>query len=381
MKIATIGEKGSLLQDKHGRLKACVSVNGKQYQKRVKSEEEGRQFVLSVELERDNRDELSAKQLNDASNAIHLLKKASVSVSFCDLARYYLDNAFEGIVTVEDAISEYLQKCVARVSEGTLRNYKRFLGTFCAKHGKAKVASITQKTMMDYLTIYDKQPPNWLNAHRALSKFFVECEKYGYCSKNPCHLIEPPRNVKAPNREYLSAEDTAKLMRCAEESGNRDAVLFLALGLFGGLRPSEAFRMDAKHINLETGYIYISADITKTHSFKERRFKIEPTLMAWLKKYYDEGKPIRYKSLECLNYALCAIFKSAGVKKTGDCLRHSAATYRYALTNNSAETASIMGHSEGIAMKHYRGLATKEEAERFFAVLPKENTVSDLDSL
>ena len=381
MKIATIGERGSLLQDAKGRLKACVSVNGHQYQKRVKSEEEGRQFVLSVELERDNRDELSAKQLNDASNAMHLLKKAAVSISFVELARYYIDNAYEGVVTVEDAVSEYLKKCEARVTEGTLRNYKRFLGTFLTKFGKAKVASITQKTMMDYLTIYDKQPPNWLNAHRALSKFFVECEKYGYCSKNPCHLIEPPRNVKAPNREYLSAEDTAKLMRCAEESGNRDAILFLALGLFGGLRPSEAFRMDEKHINLDTGYIYITADITKTHSFKERRFKIEPTLMAWLKRYYEEGKPIRYKTLETLTYAVGTIFKKAGVKKTGDVLRHSAATYRYALTNNSAETAAIMGHSEGIAMLHYRGLATKEEAQRYFAIMPREDTVADINAL
>jgi integrase len=380
MKIKTICGQASLLQDKHGRLKVCITLNGKQFQKRVKTEQEAEQWVLLKKLDQDKYT-LSNAQLNDALNAWIILNKADVKIGFTDLARYYLDNAFEGVVTVEDAVSEYLKKCEARVTEGTLRNYRRFLGTFLTKFGQVKVASIKQKDMIDYLTIYDKQPPNWLNAHRALSKFFVECEKYGYCSKNPCHLIEPPRNLKAPNREYLSADDTAKLMRCAEESGNRDATLFLALGLFGGLRPSEAFRMDSKHINLETGYIYISADITKTHSFKERRFKIEPTLMAWLKKYYEEGKPIRYKTLETLTYAVGQIFKKAGVKKTGDVLRHSAATYRYALTNNSAETAAIMGHSEGIAMKHYRGLATKEEAERFFAVLPKENTVSDLDSL
>ena len=42
MKIAAIGEKGSLLQGKDGRLKAVVTVNGKQFQKRVKSEEEAR---------------------------------------------------------------------------------------------------------------------------------------------------------------------------------------------------------------------------------------------------------------------------------------------------------------------------------------------------
>lgn len=370
----------SLLQDKDGRLRVCLTVNGHQFQKRVRSEQEAEQWILLKKLDQDKYT-LSNAQMNDALNAWILLSKADVKVSFVDLAKYYLDNAFQGVVTVEDAVSEYLQKCVARVSEGTLRNYKRFLGTFCAKHGKTKVAAITQKTMIDYLTIYDKQPPNWLNAHRALSKFFVECEKYGYCSKNPCHLIEPPRNLKAPNRIYLSAEDTAKVMRAAEDSGNRDAVLFLALGLFGGLRPSEAFRMDSRHVNLQTGYIHISADITKTHSFKERTFQIEPTLMAWMKKYYEEGKPIRYKTLETLTYAVGTIFKTAGVKKTADVLRHSFGTYRFALTGNSAETASIMGHSEGIGNKFYRGRATKDEAIKFFAVMPRDNTVSDLDSL
>lgn len=382
MKIATIGERGSLLKDGNGRLKATVTVNGKQYQKRVRSEEEGRQFVLSVELERDDRDELSAKQLNDASNALHLLKKASVSVSFCDLARYYLDNAFEGIVTIDEAISEYLKKCEARVTEGTLRNYKRFLRLFGDKFANRKVASIKQKEMMDYLMAYEKQPTNWLNAQRAISKFFVECEKYGYCSTNPCHLLEAPRNVKAPNRKYLSPEDAERVLRCAEEMKRKDLILFLALGLFGGLRPSEAFRMDAQHLNVSTGYIHITADITKTHSFKERTFQIEPTLMAWLRRYYDPNtKPIRYKSIDTLSYAIGTVFKKAGVEKSGDVLRHSFGTYRFALTGNSAETASVMGHSEGVGNMFYRGRAPKDEAIRFFAIRPKDESFVDLDSL
>lgn len=382
MKIATLGERGSLLKDKNGRLKATVTVNGKQYQKRVRSEDEGRQFVLSVELERDNRDELSAKQLNDASNALHLLRKQKVDVSFVDLARYYLDNAFEGVVTVNEAAIEYLDKCKARVAEGSLRNYTRILQRFAEKFGERKIASIRRKDMIDYLARYEANPPNWLNTQRALSKFFVECEKYGYCKENPCRLLEAPRNVSAPERAYLRPDDVKKVMRAAEEQGDPSIVLYLALGFFGGLRPSEAFRMKAKHINLETGYIYISADITKTHSFKERTFQIEPTLMAWLKRYYDPTKkPVQSGKAHSVDYAIRTVFAKAGVAKTDDVLRHTYGTYRFALTGNSAETASIMGHAEAVGLKYYRGRAPKDEAVRFFAIMPKDNELSDLDSL
>lgn len=381
MKIATLGERGSLLKDKHGRLKATVTVNGKQYQKRVKSEDEGRQFVLSVELERDDRDELSAKQLNDASNALHLLRKQKVDVSFVDLVRYYLDNAFEGVVSVSDAVEEYLQKSAARVCEGTLNGYKRILKNFCASFGQRKVASIKRKEMIEYLAQFNAKPPQWLNAQRCLSKFFVECEKYEYCTENPCRLLEAPRNLKAPAREYLSVEDATKLMRYAEEHDKR-LIVYLALGLFGGLRPSEAFRMEAKHINLKTGYIHISADITKTHSFKERTFQIEPTLMAWLRKYYDpKSKPVDFKDENAICFAIRQAFKKAGVKKSGDVLRHSYGTYRFALTGNSAETASVMGHAEAVGLKYYRGRAPKDEAIQFFAIRPQDEVLVGIDSL
>lgn len=380
MKIATIGERGSLLQDKHGRLKACVTVNGKQYQKRVKSEEEGRQFVLSVELERDDRDELSAKQLNDASNALHLLKKASVSVSFCDLARYYLDNAFEGVVTVEEAVAEYMEKSKSRIAEGTWRHYKHYMVKFSKAFVEKKVGAMKRRDIIDYLQQYNEMPQTWVNVQRCLSKFFNECIKYGYCSENPTTNLDAPRCVKTPPREFVTPENCEKVMRAAE-SGDNSTLIYLALGFFGGLRPSEALRMEEKHLNLKTGYIHITAEISKTHSFKERTFKMSPTLIAWLRRYYKGGKPVAATMTSRFDERIETVFKKVGVHKGKDILRHSFGTYQFALTGNSAETAQMMGHAEAVGNKHYRGRVTKEEAQAYFAVLPKEDMVADLDAL
>ena len=382
MKIAQFG-KGTLTKDAKGYLTAQITIAGHQYRKRVRSEAEAEQWILATQLDRDNRGELTAKQLNDASNALYFLRKNNVDISFCDLARYYLDNAFEGVVTVKDAVAEYLEKSKARIAEGTFRAYVRKMENFSKHFAEKKVASIKKKDVLDYLQQFVSMPPTWHNVHRCISKFFVECIKYGYCKENPCALLEGPRNLKAPKRSFLTPEDAVKVMRSAEASGSTDIVLYLALGLFGGLRPSEAMRLEPKHVNFKTGYVYISADITKTHSFKERTFQIEPALMAWLKKYWTDTakKPVKIESESTLRYAVSEIFDSAGVKKESDVLRHSYGTYRFALTGNSAETAAVMGHAEAVGNKYYRGRATKDDAVKFFAIRPKDDSLTELDAL
>lgn len=380
MKLTTLGERGSLLIDRNGKLKATVTVNGHQFQKRVKSEDEGRQFVLSCELERDNRDELSAKQLNDASNALHLLKKASVSVSFCDLARYYIENAYEGVVTVEQAVAEYMEKTKTRIAADTYKHYKHYMDKFAVSFGERKIAAIKRLDMINYLSQWAEKPQSWINVQRCLSKFFNECIKYGYCSTNPTTNLDAPRNIKTPAREFVTPEDCEKVMRYAEQT-DKNLTIYLALGFFGGLRPSEATRMEAKHLNMRTGYIHITSEISKTHSFKERTFKMTPTLVSWLKRYYDGGKPVDVAANARLDERTETIFKNAGVHKGKDILRHSFGTYQFALTGNSAETAQMMGHAEAVGNKHYRGRVTREEAQAYFNVLPKDDTVTDLDAL
>lgn len=379
MKIKEICGQASLLQDKHGRLKVCITLCGKQYQKRVKSEKEAERWVMLKKLDQDKYS-LSTRQTNDALNASILLSKANVQVSFTDLARYYLDNAFEGVVTVQQAVDEYLEKSKMRITKDTYGNYKRYMDKFAAAFAEKKVAAIKRLDVMDFLSHWLDKPQTWVNVQRCVSKFFNECIKYGYCSSNPSTNLDAPRNAKTPLREFVTPDDCLKLMRLAEQR-DESTVLYLALGLFGGLRPSEVSRIDEQHINLKTGYLHITAEITKTHSFKERTFKMSPTLVAWLKKYYTGGKPIRSTYVRAMEKRMNKLFKDAGIHKGKDILRHSFGTYQFALTGNSAETASMMGHAEAVGNKYYRGRVTKEDAEAFFAVLPKEDTVTDLEAL
>ena len=53
-------------------------------------------------------------------------------------------------------------------------------------------------------------------------------------------------------------------------------------------------------------------------------------------------------------------------------LRHAFCTYHFALHANENLTAQQAGNSPAMIHQHYKGLATKAEAEKWFAVMPSK---------
>jgi hypothetical protein len=53
-------------------------------------------------------------------------------------------------------------------------------------------------------------------------------------------------------------------------------------------------------------------------------------------------------------------------------LRHGFCSFHFALHANENSTAAVAGNSPAMIHAHYKGLATKAEAERWFAVAPAE---------
>ena len=51
-------------------------------------------------------------------------------------------------------------------------------------------------------------------------------------------------------------------------------------------------------------------------------------------------------------------------------LRHSYISYRIAVVQNAAQVALEAGNSPTIIFKHYRELVTKEDAEKWFSLMP-----------
>ncbi len=58
------------------------------------------------------------------------------------------------------------------------------------------------------------------------------------------------------------------------------------------------------------------------------------------------------------------------VKWKQNALRHSYASYRFALTNAAGRVAGECGNSAAVIHRHYRELVKLADAERWFAVKP-----------
>ena len=62
--------------------------------------------------------------------------------------------------------------------------------------------------------------------------------------------------------------------------------------------------------------------------------------------------------------------KQVGIGRKTNGLRYAFCTYHFALHMNENQTAALAGNSPAMIHGHYKGLATKAEAEKWFNVRP-----------
>lgn len=368
MKIKSIG-KGAVYQDKRGYLTASIHINGKQHLKHVRTVDQAREWILCMETDSTQAAQLKFTQLNDAANAIDILRGHNITMTLTELASQWVKDRPTGHqVSLAQAIEEYEERSKARISDRTLKSYSVMLRHFKEDVGDIDLASFKKADAVKYLDRFLAKPPTWKAYHKTLSKFFAEALKMEWVTLNPFSNLDAPKSAP-PERKFMSVQD-AKLALQSVLKRKPQLIHFMTLGLFAGVRPVESLRLTSKHINMDTGYIHMTGDITKSHSYMERIVPINDTLRAWFEAYPFEDKPVPVNDICYVDKALKACSTQDHWERTADNLRHSFATYEFARSCNSAQTAAICGHAEAIAMKHYRGRVTPEEASQYFALLP-----------
>jgi integrase len=131
----------------------------------------------------------------------------------------------------------------------------------------------------------------------------------------------------------------------------------------------EFTRLTWENINLETGFIRLSGDITKTG--KTRNIPITDTLRAWLETVptdQREGKIMpqdwRGKSQR--------VKKEAGIcgREYQDATRHTFGSFTVALEGIEYVRAT-MGHGHTATFEtHYNNALTIQQAQKYMAILP-----------
>ena len=82
-----------------------------------------------------------------------------------------------------------------------------------------------------------------------------------------------------------------------------------------------------------------------------------------------EGK-VATQTLNGHTQSFMALRKSLKIPPRRNGLRHGFVTYHFALHQNENATSALAGNSPAMIHTHYKGLATKAEAEKWFAVKP-----------
>jgi integrase len=321
---------------------------------------------------------LSEEQLREAETAFNRLKEKPRSLSF------YLDYALTNYREPEtqrllaDAVADYTaakehEREQDQISESHLVFLKRDLNRFVRHFPQTTVAELTSERLINYLNLGKPSLKTYNNRRGIVSTFLKFSFQRGWISENPIakvphHRIRRKRGAIAT----LSAVKAAELMAAVESLEGGRFVPFFALCLFAGIRPclrtGEILRLKPEDVNLETGFIFVSADVSKVR--EPRKVTIQPNLAAWLKAYPPTDE--RLIVPKNLQHVRARVAKAHGLSH--DIMRHTFISMFVAKFRSIGEAAIQAGNSEAIVRKHYLDMKSQAEAEAFFGIMPKATT-------
>jgi integrase len=165
---------------------------------------------------------------------------------------------------------------------------------------------------------------------------------------------------------------TPKEFRILLETADDTMRPLLAIGGLAGLRTSELLSLDWSEIWRVRGHIEDTAGKAKTR--QRRLVEICPALAAWLQPFraLKSGKLFAHHEIT-FQQNFVALCEKAGVTRKPNALRHSFCTYHFAANANENLTAQQAGNSPQMIHAHYKGLATKAEAKKWFALRPAKS--------
>jgi integrase len=187
---------------------------------------------------------------------------------------------------------------------------------------------------------------------------------------NEADAMRPERANTAAVEFYTPGELDALL--AASKADLKPLRPIIAIGGLAGLRTAELLRLDWADVWRVPGHIEVTAGKAKTR--QRRLVGICPALAAWLKPFrtLTTGKLWTGHEITFQQHFV-ELCKDAEVTRKTNGLRHSFCTYHFAAHANENQTAQQAGNSPAMIHAHYKGLATKADAKKWFKILPPKS--------
>jgi len=269
-------------------------------------------------------------------------------------------------VTVADAAKEFLK---AKEADGMSTRYmaqlrsdvNRFVTAF-----PCPILHIKSHQIDEWLRKLGGAPRTRNSTHTSICTFFSWAKSASYLPKNEETEAEALSKVKTGDTE--TEIFTPAQMKTILDAATPEMIPFIVLGAFAGMRAAEIVRIDWSAIDFKRKIIMIRAGQAKTAS--RRIIPISDNLSAWLQPHVDEGLVVPSAEVyrKVTDHA-----RKLKIEWPHNVLRHSYISYRIAKIKNAQEVALEAGNSPTIIFKHYRELATEDQADAWFAINPTDS--------
>ena len=271
---------------------------------------------------------------------------------------------------LDEAVKGFIESRVRmRVSEFYLRQLHQNLGLFTQGFPGVMLSELKTVALDRWLGGFKWGGRTKMSARRCLVTLGKWCQAQGFLSKSRPTEFSQMQTYKEQSRdiEIFKPEEMERLLDNAAPA----LIPWLVIGAFCGLRDAEQHRLDWSEVKLARGHIELRPVKTKTG--KRRIVPISENARRWLTPFYQESGPVvLYAGNQGAQKVAFRLCKRLGMQWKLNGLRHSFCTYDYARHGNKYETSKAAGNSPEILDRHYLEAATKEDAEAWFSIRPKE---------
>ena len=247
-------------------------------------------------------------------------------------------------------------------------NVAMWLREFAATFPATAVCDLSKQHLDAYMQPHLKLSAKSRNDRRATVRMFSAwCVKQDYLSATHRMLEADSMNRETVEIQEIDYYRSAEL-RALLETADKDLLPVIALGGLAGLRGEEIMRLDWADVWRVQGHVEISARKSKTR--QRRLVEVCPALAAWLEPFRECCGPVWAMSIDACQEGLAALRNTLKIPSRRNGLRHAFVTFHFAAHANENLTSALAGNSPAMIHAHYKGLATRAEAEKWFAVLP-----------
>jgi integrase len=268
-------------------------------------------------------------------------------------------------VTIPRIVAEML---LQREQDGASKVYlgqlKTTLNRFSARF-PGEILDATSQEIDAWLRSLDVAPGTRNSMLRCIKVFFSFARSRNYLPEDKSTAADSVRLVKSTTDDVTIF--TPEQMQTILHAAPPRLLPILTIGAFSGIRVAELNRLDWSAVDLERRIIEIRAGQAKTAS--RRVVPITDNLAAWLESLQRKGKVV---SANNLHRDVAALSNALGIDWPRNVLRHSFISYRIATVKSADQVALEAGNSPAIIFKHYRELTTEDQANKWFAILPKD---------